>query len=78
MDFESLFMMIAPFIVLIILLSEIIKSKLKKRKANVLWHIGKECEIDGNKKSARGFYIQAIKNNPFRVKLLASLGRVLV
>ena len=32
-DFESLFMMIAPFIVLIILLSEIIKSKLKKRKA---------------------------------------------
>ena len=53
-------------------------NELKKRKANVLWHIGKECENDGDKKSACGFYMKAVKINPFRVKLLASLGRVLV
>ena len=49
-----------------------IYNELKKRKANVLWHIGKECETDGNKKAAREFYMKAIKNNPFRVKLLSS------
>lgn len=49
----------------------------RKRKANVLWHIGKEYESEGEKKSARKYYAQAIKNNPTRVKLLASYLRCL-
>lgn len=48
------------------------QSDAKKRKANVLWHIGKEHEAEGDKKSAKKYYSQAIKNNPTRVKLLAS------
>ncbi|RLD10154.1 MAG: hypothetical protein DRI44_06780 [Chlamydiae bacterium] len=53
-------------------------KELKKRKANVLWHIGNECEAEGDKKSARDYYLKAIKNNPTRIKLIASLGRVLI
>jgi len=53
-------------------------KELKKRKANVLWHLGKEHEADNDKKTAREFYIEAIKNNPTRIKLFAALGRYLL
>lgn len=52
-------------------------SEIKKRKANVLWHIGKEYESEGKKQLARKYYAKAIKNNPTRVKLLASYLRCL-
>ena len=50
-------------------------KELKKRKANVLWHLGQEYEADNDKKTARGFYMKAIQNNPVRIKLFAALGR---
>ncbi len=53
-------------------------KELKKRKANVLWHLGKEYEADNDKKAARDFYIEAIKNNPVRIKLFSSLIRCLI
>ena len=43
-----------------------------KRKANVLWHIGREYESEGENKSARKYYAQAVKNDPARVKLLVA------
>jgi len=53
-------------------------KELRKRKANVLWHLGKECEADNDKKTAREFYIKAIQNNPARIKLLAAFVRCLI
>jgi len=53
-------------------------KELKRRKANVLWHLGKEYEADNDKKTAREFYIKAIKNNPARIKLFAALVRCLM
>ena len=53
--------------------SGIIKiSVIKKRKANILWHLGKECEAEGEKQKARNYYFEAVKTNPMRVKLLAA------
>ena len=49
-----------------------IEKEIKKRIANVLWHLGKEYELEGDKKSARNYYLKAIKNNPGRIKLLSS------
>jgi len=49
-----------------------IEKEIKRRIANVLWHLGKECELEGDKKNAREFYVKAIKNNPARIKLLSS------
>ncbi|MCK5851988.1 glycosyltransferase family 2 protein [bacterium] len=49
-----------------------IEREIKKRVANVLWHLGKEYELEGNKKNARKFYVKAIKNNPSRIKLISS------
>ena len=47
-------------------------DELKKREANVLWHLGNEYLTAGDKKSARDFYIKAIKNNPTRIKFISS------
>ncbi len=49
-----------------------IEKEIKKRVANVLWHFGKEYELEGDKKNARNYYLKAIKNNPARIKLLSS------
>jgi glycosyltransferase involved in cell wall biosynthesis len=54
------------------------QSDAKKRKANVLWHIGKEYESEGKKKLARKYYAESLRNNPTRVKLLASYFRCLM
>lgn len=48
-------------------------AELRKREANVLWHIGKEHLSSGNKKSARDFFKKAVKKNPTRLKFLFSL-----
>lgn len=48
-----------------------------KRKANVLWHMGKEYESEGENKSARKHYAEAIKNDPLRLKLLTAYLRCL-
>ncbi len=55
-----------------------IHREVRKRKANVLWHIGKEYEYEGEKKIARKYYVESIKNNPTRVKLLSSFFRCLI
>ncbi len=53
--------------------SGIIKSSvIKKRKANILWHLGKECEAEGEKQKARNYYFEAVKTDPVRVKLLVA------
>ncbi len=48
----------------------ICNSIIKKRKANILWHLGKECEDVGEKEAARKYYWEAVKTNPKRTKLL--------
>jgi hypothetical protein len=53
--------------------SGIIKnSVIKKRKANILWHLGKECEVEGEKQKARNYYFEAVKTDPLRMKLLVA------
>jgi len=52
-----------------------VEKEMKKRCANVLWHLGKESESAGDKKSARKFYLRAVKKNPIRIKLLSSFFR---
>ncbi len=50
----------------------ICNSIIKKRKANILWHLGKESEEAGDKKVARKYYWEAVKINPTRIKLLVA------
>jgi len=45
-------------------------SVIKKRKANILWHLGNESKLAGNKKEAQIYFWEAVKTNPTRVKLL--------
>ena len=55
------------------IVSGIIKnSVIKKRKANILWHLGKECEAEGEKQTAKKYYFEAVKTDPMRVKLLVA------
>jgi len=51
---------------------EVPASVIKKRKANILWHLGRESELDGEKKLARKHYFEAVKTNPARIKLFVA------
>jgi len=47
-------------------------SVIKRRKANILWHLGCENELSGETKKARKYYFEAVKTNPARIKLLVA------
>ena len=49
-----------------------LKKEANKRKANVLWHLGQECEAEKDYKGALEYYIGAISNNRLRGKLIVS------
>ena len=48
---------------------------IRKRSANIEWHLGQEYQKAGEKQTAREHYRQAWKLDPARIKLLTSLLR---
>ena len=54
------------------LLKDVDGRLIRKRKANIEWHLGQEYEQDGNKKTAQNHYRRAVKLDPLRIKLLSS------
>jgi glycosyltransferase involved in cell wall biosynthesis len=55
-----------------LLLKDINVRLIRKRMANIEWHLGKEHELAGNKQTARSHFRQAVKLDPRRIKLLSS------
>lgn len=55
-----------------VLLKDIDGRLIRKRMANIEWHLGKEHEQAGSRKTARRHYRRALKLDPLRIKLLSS------
>lgn len=41
---------------------------IRRRRANIYWHLGREALAAGNPRAARAWYRQALADNPWRVK----------